>query len=169
MSLEIVKFNILPQSNQLEVATLVSDFTNGRMGEQPAMLPMKAEDIFAKHTGSVAMRDGVFAGYVGALHPETHQGQPMSEIGSLWIPKGHRRHGIAHELVGDIRDDLVGEGIRPFAFCNDLSLKIFQQSGFVTQAIEAIPDSALSLCATCPLKPAAGCCDTVVVWNRTAA
>lgn len=166
MSLEIVMFSDLPPVRQMEVALQVSDYTNGRMGEQPLMLPVSPDEVLAKYSGAVALQDNVNAGFIGALVPEGWQGKAMSEMGTLVTFPEFRKQGVAHALVDTLAKDLASATIRPYALCNKFSLSIFQNNGFSIEPVDAIPANALTLCATCPSKPPEGCCDTVVVWNQ---
>lgn len=150
----------------MEVALQVSDYTNGRMGEQPLMLAITSEEVFAKYSGAVALQDDVYAGYIGALMPEGWLGSTMSEMGTLVTFPEFRKQGVAHKLVDALTKDLVSDTITPYALCNKFSLSIFQDNGFSIEPVDVIPASALTLCAACPSKPPEGCCDTVVVWNQ---
>jgi ribosomal protein S18 acetylase RimI-like enzyme len=165
-SIEISEFEDLADKTKQEVSEAVAAFTNGQLGEQPQMLPVSPEDIYKKYAGFVAFIQGVFAGYIGAAGPEEFKGKPMAEAGSLWVPKEYRGLGIAHKLVGTVSNHLISGGILPYAFCNPLSEKIFEDNNYVQSLSSEIPESALTDCADCPMKPSDGsCCDSILIYG----
>lgn len=163
MSLEINKFELLSDSTQEEVAKLVSEYTNGVLGEKPQMLPVSEQDIFNKYTGFVALDSSVFAGYIGATWPEEHNQEYMPEVGSLWVPKEFRGQGLAGKLLGIVGVNLSSVGDLPYAFCNPLSLPVFIGAGYKKAKTNEVPVTAFDTCVKCPAKPLDGCCDTVVI------
>lgn len=166
MSFEIHRFNELPYEKQHEIAVLISLYTKGRLGEKPQMLPVEPADIMAKHLGFAALEsEDDFAGYVGAIEPVQYSGVAMPEVGSLWVPLGHRKKGIAHGLVESVSHELAAMGELPYALCNSLSLKIFEQTGYQPAGMEDIPPAAIAACANCPFNPKNGqCCDTPMIF-----
>ena len=165
MNLEIQSFNLLSSATQADVAELLSAYTNGQLGETPQMLPVTEEVVHSKYAGFVALQAGELAGYIGAAQPEEWNGVSMPEVGSLWVPKQFRKRGIAHKLLSAISTQLVEDGVVPYAFCNSLSEVIFKQTGYEDALPTEVPPSAFSLCAACPMKPAQGCCDKVVIFS----
>lgn len=160
--LEFVTFRTLPAGVQDEFAKKISNYTNGLEGEQPQMLPVEPEDIHTK-MGLVALRDREFAGYIGALDPIEHHGSWMSEVGTLWVPEGYRGQKIATILSLGMSLLLENDGVTPYVFCNPLSQGVFAGIGYVQAAGSEVPTVALEACATCPSKPASGCCDTILI------
>lgn len=165
MSIEIYGWDDLPTKDQVYVADLVASYTQGEMGEKPQMLPVTAQEVQDKFMAVIATSEGVFAGYAAAAQPASHVGQEMSEVGSLWVPSEYRGQGIAHKLVQQVSEKVQQRSVVPFAFCNPLSVNVFLNSGYAEAAPEEIPVEAFSLCASCPMKPVAGCCDTTVVYK----
>ncbi|HSX33598.1 MAG TPA: GNAT family N-acetyltransferase [Candidatus Saccharimonadales bacterium] len=170
LDIEIVPFTSLPEATQEQVARLLAAYTNGQLGELPQMLPVSAADIYAKHAGFTALHgpSSALVGYVGALPPALWNGQPMCEVGSLWVSPSFRKQGIAHAAVRTITAHLLAAHELPYAFCNPLSEPIFEQSGYREASSADVPSSALSACSTCPLQPAHGCCDKILVYGGTA-
>lgn len=167
MKVEIVDFGEIQQSQQEMVACLVSKYTHGEAGESPQMLPVSAEDIYRKQFGLLALTGEIFCGYIGATKPTNHNGIQMPEVGTLWVPRKYRGNEIAQLLVKKATRQAVDSNMKPYAFCNQLSLGIFEKSGYQIKNTEDVPASALSECAKCPVKPASGCCDTIVVYEGT--
>jgi hypothetical protein len=165
MSLEIRNWCDLPTDSQNYTASLVASYTQGELHETPQMLPVSKQEIFAKFAGAIAFIDDTFCGYIAAAQPLTHGGLVMSEVGSLWVPFKDRGQGIAHQLVTYISQSMHKEGTIPYAFCNPLSLGIFKSSGYAEAVAEAIPIQAFGLCASCPMKPKVGCCDTTLLYS----
>ena len=165
MSLEYIPFPELPPNEQEAIAQEIADYTQGKTGEIPQMLPVTPEEIFGKYAGWVALQNSEFAGYVGATDPEEWQEQQMSEVGTLWVPKAHQKQGIGHGLLGNITQDLTDQLIVPYGFGNKFSLQLFIDSLYTVADATAVPASALTLCVKCPAKPSAGCCDTIVVFR----
>ena len=165
MNIELYNWEELNPSNQIEIAALVSSYTNGDLYENPQMLPVSTQEIFAKHMGVVAMTGNVFTGYVSSTIPMTHEGKDMSEVGSLWVPAAHQRQGIAHKLVETISLAIYRADVIPYAFCNPSSKPVFLDSKFSDASYETIPPKAFVLCANCPKKPLNGCCDSTVIYN----
>lgn len=165
MSVDIQLFSKLQVLKKMEVAQLLSDYTNGKLGEIPQMLPVSVSDIRSKHVGIVALQSGNTVGYVGAITPESWQGKPMAEVGSLMVLPAFRKQGVAHTLVAAISKELVKSGVVPYAFCNPASKPIFEQTGYALAATAAVPASAFSACGKCPMQPANGCCDQVLVYG----
>lgn len=166
MSIEIYSWDDLPDDSKENVANLVSSYTQRELGEKPQMLPITPQEVFAKFTGATAMTGRVFAGYIAASKPIAHAGSKMSEIGSLWVPKGFRGQGIAHKLVKHISTNVSKKSVTPFSFCNPLSLGVFLDSDYRQAAQEEIPAESFGLCANCPAKPGTGCCDTTVIYEE---
>lgn len=160
-------FNELSDSMQHEIAQHISDYTYGKLGEKPQMLAVKPEDIMKKFLGIVALQTATFAGYIGALEPETHNTQSMLEVGSLYVPATHRKQGIAHGLITTISKQLDANGHTPYAFCNPDSILIFNEEGYENAEAGEVPESAFGLCGTmdsCKLKTKSDlCCDTIVI------
>ncbi|MCX6728118.1 MAG: GNAT family N-acetyltransferase [Candidatus Saccharibacteria bacterium] len=165
MEYEIKKFSDLEYAMQNDVANKVAAYTNGELGEIPQMLPVQPEDVFKKFVGFVALHETTFAGFVGSADPIEWAGLLMPEVGSLWVPKEFRNHGVANSLVRTISDYLLGEGLQPFAFVNPKSNSIFNRNGYLDAVNGEIPDSAFGLCKGCKHKPANGCCDRVVIYT----
>ncbi len=165
MNIEYRIFSELTPVQQAEVALWVSDYTQGMTGELPQMIPVTQEEVRNKYLGCVAFADDNFAGYISASYPEAWNGQAMSELGTLWVPKTYQKQGIGGGLVGFAAVELIEESITPYGFCNQFSLSLFVKKDFVVADASAIPPSALTLCAKCPAKPSAGCCDTIVVFG----
>ena len=165
MNVEIVDFRGLSEIEQRRVADLVSDYTHGKSGESPQMLPVQSGDILEKEFGAVALLGQHFSGYIGAATPEKHKKIAMSEIGTLWVPRVNRGKNTAHLLVDHMTSEVARVGIKPYAFCNPLSLHIFEELMYSPKASGDVPASALSACHYCTAKPATGCCDTIVVYE----
>ncbi len=163
MSLEIQLFSELPEPLAVQTADILSAYTKGELGEVPQMLPVEPTDIRNKYMGFVALQAGAVAGYVGAMTPEIWNGKPMVEVGSLLVLPEHRKQGIAHKLVAVVTKSLTAEGDIPYAFCNPKSKTIFADAGYINAAYGEVPQSAFSLCSTCPAKPVNGCCDEVMI------
>lgn len=165
MSFELHKFSELPGGKQQEIATLVSIYTKGKLGEKPQMLPVEPAVIRARHLGFVALESDEFAGFIGAIEPEIHNNVSMPEVGSLWVPEIRRKRGIAHGLVEIISHELVEMDELPYALCNSSSLKIFERIGYQPVGLEDIPPAAIEACASCPFNPHNGnCCDTPMIF-----
>ncbi len=159
-------FNCLPEGKQHEVAQLVSDYTNGKLGEKPQMLPIEPAMVWQKHLGVVALHEEAFSGFIGATTPEKHNGNTMPEVGSLWVPAEHRQKGIAHKLIQVVTKLLNQQGHTPYAFCNSLSQAIFEQSDYAEVETGEVPACALSACTACPMKPSnGGCCDNILLFK----
>ena len=165
MNVETIKFTTLDALTQQYVAGQVSDFTNGRLGEQPQMLPVTPEDIISRHCGVVAMSENIFCGYIGAESPDSYKGNNMSEVGTLWVPDSFRHQKIASRLVKAATEEVASKGSVPYAFCNPLSLTVFTRSGYDPAEAAEIPAVAFNACKDCPVKPMSGCCDTTVVYK----
>ncbi len=166
MSLKLEIFCSLPFGKQEEFAEQISDYTQGKLDGSPQMLPVSPLDIHQKYVGVVALEGDIFAGYIAAIQPEDHNGQLMSEVGTLWVPTEHRNKGIAHRLVGSITKSLMAIDTQPYALCNPLSEGIFKGTDYVEGTAGDIPPSAISLCGNCPAKPVGGgCCDKILLYK----
>jgi N-acetylglutamate synthase-like GNAT family acetyltransferase len=164
--MEIVykEFENLTKKLQYQVAQATEDYTFGRTEEIPQMLPTTKEEVFAKYLGYIAFSGDNFAGYIAAIKPVVWRGREMTEVGSLWVPSGFRSQGIAHNLVGLISGKLTEASILPYAFCNRLSLPIFESSGYKPAKDANFPPEAHAACQTCPTKPRQGCCDEKMIY-----
>lgn len=167
MSYEIHNMETLSSGCQQDIADQVSEYTKGNMGEKPQMLPVDPSDVLDKFVGYAALENGQLAGYMGAVTPEEHNLVVMSEVGTLWVPEQYRGQGIAHALINIVTADVVGKGIKTYAFCNPLSQSIFEERGYEITGLESVPATALSACGTCPKKKSLkkGCCDTILIYT----
>ncbi len=163
----------------------IANFVNRRSPGDKQMLPVSDADIAGKYTDIVALRlpetedviDANFitnnvVGYVGAMEPIKHGAHPMSEVGSLKVDDSLRGHGVGTILFEKIIQAMQDEGITPYAFCNSDSLPIAKRlGGREIESADEVPPEALELCQECPLygqgSKKHGCCDTVVVWDKT--
>ena len=163
----------------------IANFVNRRSPGDKQMLPVSDADIASKHTDIVALRlpetkDAIDAnfitnnvvGYVGAMEPIKHGARLMSEVGSLKVDDSLRGHGVGTILFEKIIQAMQDEGITPYAFCNSDSLPIAKRlGGREIESADEVPPEALELCQECPLygqgSKKHGCCDTVVVWDKT--
>ena len=163
----------------------IANFVNRRSPGDKQMLLVSGADITSKHTDIVALRlpetedviDANFitnnvVGYVGAMEPIKHGARLMSEVGSLKVDDSLRGHGVGTILFERIIKAMQDEGITPYAFCNSDSLPIAKRlGGREIESADEVPPEALALCQECPLygqgSKKHGCCDTVMVWNKT--
>ena len=163
----------------------IANFVNRRSPGDKQMLPVSDADIAGKYTDFVALRlpeaediiDASFitnnvVGYVGAMKPIRHGARLMSEVGSLKVDDSLRGHGVGTILFERIIKAMQDEGITPYAFCNSDSLPIAKRlGGREIESADEVPPEALELCQECPLygqgSKKHGCCDTVMVWNKT--
>lgn len=163
----------------------IANFVNHRSPGDKQMLLVSGADITSKHTDIVALRlpeteeviDANFitnnvVGYVGAMEPIKHGARLMSEVGSLKVDDSLRGHGVGTILFERIIKAMQDEGITPYAFCNSDSLPIAKRlGGREIESADEVPPEALELCQECPLygqgSKKHGCCDTVMVWNKT--
>ncbi len=163
----------------------IANFVNHRSPGDKQMLLVSGADITSKHTDIVALRlpeteeviDANFitnnvVGYVGAMKPIKHGARLMSEVGSLKVDDSLRGHGVGTILFERIIKAMQDEGITPYAFCNSDSLPIAKRlGGREIESADEVPPEALELCQECPLygqgSKKHGCCDTVMVWNKT--
>ena len=163
----------------------IANFVNRRSPGDKQMLPVSDADIASKYTGIVALRlpeaevaiDASFitnnvVGYVGAMEPIKHGARLMSEVGSLKVDDSLRGHGVGTILFERIIKAMQDEGITPYAFCNSDSLPIAKRlGGREIESADEVPPEALELCQECPLygqgSKKHGCCDTVMVWDKT--
>ena len=163
----------------------IANFVNRRSPGDKQMLPVSDADIAGKYTDIVALRlpetedviDANFitnnvVGYVGAMEPIKHGARLMSEVGSLKVDDSLRGHGVGTILFEKIIQAMQDEGITPYAFCNSDSLPIAKRlGGREIESADEVPPEALELCQECPLygqgSKKHGCCDTVMVWNKT--
>lgn len=165
-------FDLLSSEDQQKTAEIISHATTQPdiNGELPQMLPMNPCDLYKKFMGLVASVDGEFAGFIGASTPISHEGQAMSEVGSLWVESGLRQHGIGGLLVNAASHLLQLENIRAYAFCNPHSIGLFARNQYTPATLLDVPQEAGSLCAQCPMlgarKLGVECCDTVMVYNN---
>ena len=166
MSFEIHIFEDLPLETQQYVANQVSDYTNGKLGEQPQMVPQQPEEIFGRQVGIIALNKGLLAGYIGAKNPEFHNGCNMSAVGSLCVFSEYRNNGLARTLIGVITIGLVELNQKPYARGNKNSMGIFKQIGYVHAHAQDVPPSALDACKICPNKPVdSDHCDNILVFR----
>ena len=163
----------------------IANLVNHRSPGDKQMLLVSGADITSKHTDIVALRlpetedviDANFitnnvVGYVGAMEPIKHGARLMSEVGSLKVDDSLRGHGVGTILFERIIKAMQDEGITPYAFCNSDSLPIAKRlGGREIESADEVPPEALELCQECPLygqgSKKHGCCDTVMVWNKT--
>lgn len=163
----------------------IANFVNRRSPGDKQMLSVSDADIAGKYTGIVALRlpeaeDAIDAsfitnnvvGYVGAMKPIKHDTRLMSEVGSLKVDDSLRGHGVGTILFERIIKAMQDEGITPYAFCNSDSLPIAKRlGGREIESADEVPPEALELCQECPLygqgSKKHGCCDTVMVWDKT--
>ena len=163
----------------------IANFVNHRSPGDKQMLPVSDADIASKYTDIVALRlpeaedviDANFitnnvVGYVGAMEPIKHGARLMSEVGSLKVDDSLRGHGVGTILFERIIKAMQDEGITPYAFCNSDSLPIAKRlGGREIESADEVPPEALELCQECPLygqgSKKHGCCDTVMVWDKT--
>ena len=163
----------------------IANFVNHRSPGDKQMLLVSGADITSKHTDIVALRlpeteeviDANFitnnvVGYVGAMEPIKHGARLMSEVGSLKVDDSLRGHGVGTILFERIIKAMQDEGITPYAFCNSDSLPIAKRlGGREIESADEVPPEALELCQECPLygqgSKKHGCCDTVMVWDKT--
>ena len=163
----------------------IANFVNRRSPGDKQMLPVSDADIADKYTDIVALRlpetedviDANFitnnvVGYIGAMEPIKHGARLMSEVGSLKVDDSLRGHGVGTILFKRIIKAIQDEGITPYAFCNSDSLPIAKRlGGREIESADEVPPEALELCQECPLygqgSKKHGCCDTVVVWDKT--
>lgn len=163
----------------------IANFVNHRSPGDKQMLPVSDADIASKYTDIVALRlpeaevaiDASFitnnvVGYVGAMEPIRHGARLMSEVGSLKVDDSLRGHGVGTILFEKIIKAMQDEGITPYAFCNSDSLPIAKRlGGREIESANEVPPEALELCQECPLygqgSKKHGCCDTVMVWDKT--
>ncbi|MFC2431632.1 MAG: hypothetical protein ACFNS6_03990 [Candidatus Saccharimonas sp.] len=163
----------------------IANLVNHRSPGDKQMLPVSGAGIASKYTDIVALRlpetedviDANFiannvVGYVGAMKPIKHGARLMSEVGSLKVDDSLRGHGVGTILFGRIVQAIQDEGITPYAFCNSDSLPIAKRlNGHEIESTDEVPPEALELCQECPLygqgSKKHGCCDTVMVWNKT--
>ncbi|HEY4963169.1 MAG TPA: GNAT family N-acetyltransferase [Candidatus Saccharimonadales bacterium] len=166
MSLEFNNFDDLDGELKSKVAEWVSEYTQGKMDETPQMLPIAEEDVYKKHLGVAAFIDEEFSGYIAAIDPESHNGNLMSEVGSLCVPKEFRNMGIGGKLIHVITGHLVSAQIHPYAFTNPLSTPLFMVEDYLKAESALIPPSALRACLSCPMKPECdGCCDNILIYG----
>ncbi len=164
MEFEIINFKDLPEKTQLSIASHVSSFTNGQMGEIPQMLPISIEEVFNKYDIDIGLYKSKFAGVIAANQLIEWNGLEMSELGTLIVDKEYRNHGFGFNLVEHMSSKLADQNIGSYAFCNHNSLPIFKKAGFVVAQTCEIPDEAFELCQSCPALPKSGCCDTTVIY-----
>ena len=163
----------------------IANFVNHRSPGDKQMLPVSDADIASKYTDIVALRlpeaedviDANFitnnvVGYVGAMEPIRHGARLMSEVGSLKVDDSLRGHGVGTILFEKIIQAMQDEGITPYAFCNSDSLPIAKRlGGREIESADEVPPETLELCQECPLygqgSKKHGCCDTVMVWDKT--
>ena len=163
----------------------IANFVNRRSPGDKQMLPVSDADIAGKYTDIVALRlpeaevaiDASFitnnvVGYVGAMEPIRHGTHLMSEVVSLKVDDSLRGHGVGTILFEKIIQAMQDEGITPYAFCNSDSLPIAKRlGGREIESADEVPPEALELCQECPLygqgSKKYGCCDTVMVWDKT--
>ena len=163
----------------------IANFVNHRSPGDKQMLLVSGADITSKHTDIVALRlpeteeviDANFitnnvVGYVGAMEPIKHGARLMPEVGSLKVDDSLRGHGVGTILFEKIIQAMQDEGITPYAFCNSDSLPIAKRlGGREIESADEVPPEALELCQECPLygqgSKKHGCCDTVMVWDKT--
>ncbi len=165
-----------------EVQEKVADWLHDRTRRVPNMLTVKPEDVFSKFIGCVALKGAgdeaktEIVGYVGAMESEVHEGQEMSEVGSLYIEGSYRKHMVKHGgellrisrvLVSMATCKLKEKDIVPYAFCNPASEPIFKITGYEPKDLSKVPSSAKVLCETsCELFDKCHpdrCCDTIMV------
>ena len=163
--IKFVFLNSLPIATQQMAAHKVSALTQGVSGEKPQMLPLAVEEVVNQRLAVVALSGEKFAGQVAAKHPITHQGDDMTEVGSLVVSPQFRRMKIASHLTAAMSWHLTLQGEVPYAFCNGLSLPIFQRAHYELATGSEIPPQAFGLCAKCSSRPDQGCCDTTVVFR----
>ena len=163
----------------------IANLVNHRSPGDKQMLPVSGAGIASKYTDIVALRlpetedviDANFiannvVGYVGAIKPIKHGARLMSEVGSLKVDDSLRGHGVGTILFEKIIQAMQDEGITPYAFCNSDSLPIAKRlGGREIESADEVPPEALELCQECPLygqgSKKYGCCDTVMVWDKT--
>lgn len=165
MSFEIINWQELPDIKQQQVAKEVAAYTQGKLFEQPVMLPVSEAEVFAKYLACTAFSDDDFCGFVASTQPIEHNGQKMCEAGTLWVPKRFQSRGIAHALMQNISALLVVDNKVPYAFCNSKSINVLVDVGYEPAKVGEVPPAAFSLCVTCPNRPEAGCCDTPVIFK----
>lgn len=169
-SVELRVFDHLTYERRLEIARALAAATTSSAEQPLQMLPITPEEVYAKYKGVVALVDGQFGGYVGAMQPLEHGVRTMSEVGSLWVPGEFRRHGIGTALTKSVSRLIQLDGITPYAFCNPSSKGIFDASGYRERTLRDVPEEAGSLCARCPKLGArvlgVECCDTVMVYEE---
>lgn len=125
------------------MAVIIAAESLPKNDEDINVLPLGPADVFAKQAGLVALVDGQFAGYVGALPPTRYRGLEMTKVGSLMVAERVRGCGIASTLVGSLSSRLYFQGQVPYAFCNDSSRGIFENAGFDSASPLELPSRAI--------------------------
>jgi len=166
MNYEIEHLHADPEEEQLAIAQLIEDYTHGKLDETPQMLPVTVAEVMSKHIALRAKVNNTFAGFIGAISPVARHNQPMSEIGTLWVPKTFRGNGIAFNLIKAAQAELAQQGITSFAFGNPGSEPIFKAAGFSIALCSELPTNVFEACANCPAKPLTGCCDQPLIYRE---
>lgn len=162
-----IDFKDMSDDQQAVVATWLHERTE----KVTNMLTVAAEDVAQKHLGIVALRhlkdeEWEIAGYVGAMEPEKRDGKQMSEVGSLYVEAPYRKHEVLVDTTtAEGKQDkelmriskalcyyatvaLEAKGVQPYAFCNEGSLRIFEELGYKKGTLSDVPRAAGILCKT---------------------
>ncbi len=131
------------------------------------MLHLTPEKIAAQTDRFVALNLGGKA--VGYCAQTAWYPNRRVEVGSLIVDEGHRKQGIARQLVEIVTLAVLREDLQPIAFCNPESEGVYESLGYKPLPICNIPPQALELCAKCRKKPAGGgCCDKAYIYKGDA-
>lgn len=130
----------LPPAAQMTVAEQISDFSQGKHGEQPQMLPTEPQQIFDKqHTLVLLDENDQLAGSVSAENPIDFEGRFMTKVGTLWIPEAHRGKGNAHKLLAAITTMAILSHQQPYARVNSSSRHAFGNLGYTNAEPHQVP------------------------------
>lgn len=186
-----VDFHTLGREQQIATAQWLHQFTEAVEN----MLTVETNEVAEKHLGIVALRVACrdtdknetpiayeLAGFIGASQPI----EGKSEVGTLCVDPAYRKQQehiltvdqatgetivetkrLSSALVYYTAQALEAAGIQPYAFCNDGSLPVFRENGFVEVTLAEVPKEASDICKTsCKLynlcRPDQ-CCDTPVI------
>jgi hypothetical protein len=141
--MEISYLDGLGASEQENIARYISSYS---VSSDSQISKVTIEEILESNIALVALADGDFAGFIRTKNGinVNNYGYSCQQVGSLVVASSFRGQAIAPELVKDMTECVVLEGIMPFAFANRQCKEIFVNNDYTSALIGEIPMLASS-------------------------
>lgn len=149
--LEVKPLASFSPGEQADLAFKVAHFTQAQAKAGSKIVPVTAEVVLHKPISLVATINGDFAGFVSANTALEHDGELLTKIGTLVVPKPFQGHGMAKHLVNQVTGHVVVQEMVPYTFAGVHSLSGFVQTGYTLAEPSELPPGEFSPYGNTPL------------------